>query len=111
MEKVLYAVLIGVLYVFYRIIRILLRREGQSFERFLPQEEINRYNFELIHRRLWLGMVSLAISLVYLALLVYFIKSSKTSEYLKRMAKVSDRIVVYTTDGRYGLIFKQPIKR
>jgi Fe2+ transport system protein B len=111
MEKILYGSVLAVLYIYFRVIKKIFERKKHTFEELLPQEEINRFNFETVHRKIWLGFVILSLLLVYLMVFVFGLEVMKSEGYLKRIAKVGDRIIVYTTDGRYGMIFKQPIKK
>jgi len=106
MEKILLTLLIASLFFLYKINYYLSKAEENSFETLVDKESLRSFKFENLHKKVFLAVVSLALSILFLTALIWFYEFNTIENNLKRIEKISKRVLVYTTDGRYGMAFK-----
>jgi len=91
----------------YKFIRFLFSPIPKTFEEFLPKDKIGGFHFSETHKKAYLGFISLLLILYSLTALIFAVEILTIKGDLERITKISKRVIVYTTDGRYGIAFKK----
>jgi len=110
MELVLILAFLIELFIIYKTLKILFAREENSFDIFLPREKIAKFRFEEFHKKIIIGYVLLTYFLLLGTMLLYLIFFLNFENQIKKIIQ-NNKVIVYTTDGRYGVIIKKEITK
>ena len=91
----------------YKVLRFLFSPTPKTFEEFLPPNDIGSFHFSETHKKVYIGFISLFLILYSITAIIFGLEILAIKGDLEKIAQTGKRVIVYTTDGRYGIAFKK----